>query len=147
MTLVATPLLDPGRARELHNAVAAVCPILGISIGDPADNTTWAVAFDPAATAAQRTAAQTVISGHAALAVDAATVPAAHFFRRFTVAERQALWLACVADATGAKAEGLMRFVLAADNVYLPAPALKTWMDSLVPAVITAARETTILTP
>jgi hypothetical protein len=47
---------------KLHAAVAAVAPIIGVSIGKPGDRATWRVDFDPSATAAQRTAAQNVIN-------------------------------------------------------------------------------------
>jgi hypothetical protein len=42
----------------LHNAVAAVCPIVGVSVKDPADKTTWRIDFDPNATHPQREAAE-----------------------------------------------------------------------------------------
>jgi hypothetical protein len=48
---------------------AAGVPIQGVSIGDPANRATWIAQFDPAATAAQRTTAATVLS---TVAVDAA---------------------------------------------------------------------------
>lgn len=43
-------------------------PILGVSIGNPADRATWSVVFDPSATAGQRTTAATVL---ASVAIDA----------------------------------------------------------------------------
>jgi hypothetical protein len=49
-------------ALELHNAIAAVCPIQGVSIGNLADKATWRIDYDPAATAPQKQAAQAVIT-------------------------------------------------------------------------------------
>lgn len=49
-------------AARLHDAIAAVCPIDNVSVGDPADKATWVIRFDPAATAGQKTAAQSVIT-------------------------------------------------------------------------------------
>jgi hypothetical protein len=46
----------------LSAAVSVVCPILGVSIGDQADKSTWSIVFDPSASAAQQQAAQTVIT-------------------------------------------------------------------------------------
>ena len=49
-------------AQDLHAALAAVCPILGVSVGDWTNRATWLVDYDPSATSAQKTAATTVIS-------------------------------------------------------------------------------------
>jgi hypothetical protein len=46
---------------ELHNAVAAVAPITGVSVADPNDKTTWVVHFQDGATQQQRRAARGVI--------------------------------------------------------------------------------------
>jgi hypothetical protein len=50
-----------GIADRLSMAVAAVCPIDGVSIGDERDRSTWRVAFMSTATNAQKLAAQAVI--------------------------------------------------------------------------------------
>ncbi len=42
----------------LVGAIAAVCPILGVSVGDWTNKATWRIDFDPAATAPQIAAAQ-----------------------------------------------------------------------------------------
>lgn len=47
---------------RLHEAIAAVCPIAGVSIGTPGDNSTVTIFYDPPVSAAQQAAA------HAALA-------------------------------------------------------------------------------
>jgi hypothetical protein len=46
----------------LHDQIAAVCPILCLTVGDPNDKTTWSIAYDPSATAAQQQAAQSVLA-------------------------------------------------------------------------------------
>jgi hypothetical protein len=45
----------------LHAKVAAVAPIVGVSVGSVDDKATWRIDFDPKATDAQRKAAQAVI--------------------------------------------------------------------------------------
>ena len=57
-----TPIVD----RALK---AAGIPIDGVSLGDPENRTTWTVQFQAAATAQQRTQAQTILN---TVAVDAA---------------------------------------------------------------------------
>lgn len=49
------------QAKELHEAIASVCPIDGVSIGDKNDKTKWRVSYKPEATPQQLTAAQGVI--------------------------------------------------------------------------------------
>lgn len=48
-------------AEQLHNAIAAVCPIDGVSIGVTDDKSTWRIDFKPEATSQQIAAAQAVI--------------------------------------------------------------------------------------
>ena len=43
-------------AQKLNDAVAAVCPIDGVSIGDEADKATWAIRYAAIATVSQRSA-------------------------------------------------------------------------------------------
>ena len=49
-------------ATLLHATIAAVCPIQGLSIGNPTDKTTWTIQFDPSATTAQQQAGQSVLA-------------------------------------------------------------------------------------
>lgn len=49
-------------AGPLHDAIAVVCPILGVSVGDATNKATWIITFDPSATAAQQSAAQNVVT-------------------------------------------------------------------------------------
>lgn len=46
---------------KLHNAIEAVAPIYGISIGSESDKTTWKPDYKPEATEAEKAAAQAVI--------------------------------------------------------------------------------------
>jgi len=48
---------------SLHDAIAAVCPIYGVAVVDPAVNATWRVDYTPDATEAQQQAAQDVVDG------------------------------------------------------------------------------------
>ena len=47
---------------KLHNSIAAVCPIHGISIGNKNDKTTWTISFKETATTEQITAARAIIN-------------------------------------------------------------------------------------
>jgi hypothetical protein len=53
----------PDSTARLHAAVAAACPILGVSVGTPGDSASVVIAFAPEATSDQRAAAQTVVAG------------------------------------------------------------------------------------
>ncbi len=46
---------------QLHEAIEAVAPIDGISIGDWDDKSTWRIDFKPEATNEQRVAAESVL--------------------------------------------------------------------------------------
>jgi len=63
----------------LHAKIAAICPIDGVSIGDPADVKTWRIDFAVGATPAQIAAAQAQLAAvtPTALAAADATVQAA----------------------------------------------------------------------
>jgi hypothetical protein len=54
--------MDAISTGALHAAIAAVCPIVGLSLGRLDDRSTWVIDFDPAATAPQRTAAQNIVA-------------------------------------------------------------------------------------
>ena len=47
---------------KLHDKIAHVAPIFGVSIGTPDDKSTWSVDFDPAATVEQMQAAAAVVA-------------------------------------------------------------------------------------
>lgn len=45
----------------LQTALLAACPIVGISVGDWSDKSTWRIDFDDSANAGQKTAAHAII--------------------------------------------------------------------------------------
>ena len=47
---------------KLYNAIAAVCPVVGLSIGDRNNRATWRIDFAPEATQQQKDAAAAVIA-------------------------------------------------------------------------------------
>ena len=53
------------------NAVQAVCPVRGVSIGDPADKSTWRIHFATEATDAQKNAARGVLDAFDIAAAEA----------------------------------------------------------------------------
>jgi len=59
-------------AGKLHEAIAKVCPIQGVSIGRADDKGTWRIDFDDTATQQQRTAAQAALAAFDVAAADAA---------------------------------------------------------------------------
>ncbi len=61
-----------GFATKVSVAIAAACPIIGVSIGRRDDKSTWRIDFDDAATVGERAAAAAVL---AALDPDATAVP------------------------------------------------------------------------
>ena len=69
-------MADSSLAARLHDAVAAVCPIGGVSIGRQDDRATWRLEWRPDATAAQKAAAQAVLDGYDPAAVPADAVKA-----------------------------------------------------------------------
>jgi hypothetical protein len=50
-------------AADLHAAIAAVCPIHGVSIGRKDDKATWRIDFAPEASKEQKTAAAAAMAG------------------------------------------------------------------------------------
>jgi hypothetical protein len=52
----------PRDTQVLHDAVAAVCPIEGLSVGDWSDKTTWVIWFAAQATAAEKLATRNVVN-------------------------------------------------------------------------------------
>ena len=78
---------------KLHNAIAAVCPIHGVSInGEAGDKSTWTFDATEAATAEQIAAAQAVIdNANPSILDDPITCSPYEFLQRFTQAERIAI--------------------------------------------------------
>lgn len=56
-------------AEKLHEAIAAVCPIDGVSVGRASDKATWRVQYAARATAAERAAADAALAAFDAAAV------------------------------------------------------------------------------
>jgi hypothetical protein len=76
-------------ATTLHNAIAEVCPITGVTLGDPIERNTWAFEATPEADQAQKDAGQNVID-----TIPLETVPpvmSRNFIERFTDPEYLAL--------------------------------------------------------
>lgn len=61
---------------DLHNAVAAVCPIHGVSIGSESDPSTWTIDFRDDASPAQRAAAAQVLAAFDPLSSEKAAAKA-----------------------------------------------------------------------
>ena len=77
---------------KLHNAIAAVCPIHGVSIGDTSDKTTWSISFKDEAADDEKIAAQAVIdTADLPILNDPVTVSSYEFLNRFTASERVAI--------------------------------------------------------
>lgn len=49
---------------RLYQEVSAACPILGVTVKDTSDRTTWDIQFQPSATAEQRAAASQVVNSY-----------------------------------------------------------------------------------
>jgi hypothetical protein len=71
---------------SLHEAISAVCPIDGVSMGDPKDKSTWRIDYATNATGKQKAAAAAVIAGFDPYAPSRADVSAecASRMRTFT---------------------------------------------------------------
>jgi hypothetical protein len=59
-----TSLTTLSALNALQAAISAVCPIDGISVGDPAQPSTWIIAFDPSATQAQQNVANAILTSY-----------------------------------------------------------------------------------
>ena len=89
----------------IHTQIAAVCPIDGVAIGDPADAKTWRIDFAVGATPAQIVAAQQALAAitPASLAQADATVQAAAAAIPDPLAAVKATALASLPKAVAAK--------------------------------------------
>jgi len=86
-------------AGTLYDAIAPVCPIVGTSVGDPNNRTTWSYIPTDTATAPQKAAADNVI---ATIPVEIKTVLTnVEFIGRFTNAEYRAATAAAWRGAAG----------------------------------------------
>ena len=119
--------------QALHDAIAAVCPIDGVS----GDGTIW---FQPSATDAQKAAAQAVFTNW----VDPpslTTVTFLEFMALFTTAEQTA-----IVNSTDAQVKLFTLKAEGAGAFYLEDVPVKAGLDYLVSVgVLTSERETAIL--
>lgn len=83
-------------AGTLYDAIAEVCPVASVTVGDPNDRATWSFIPGEGATQAQIDAGNNVI---ATIPIDPkATVPTGDFIARWTNAEYKALQLRRTSD-------------------------------------------------
>jgi hypothetical protein len=87
-------------AKSLHDAIAAVCPIDGVSIGDWSDRETWRIDYQDRPTSDQQAAAQAALLAFdpAAPANNPVYVPASTVLGRLTAAEYTAIMQASAAQ-------------------------------------------------
>lgn len=129
----------------LHAKLAALAPIDGVSIGDPLNRSTWRIDFSASATQAQKDAANAFIATVTLADLKPWVISANDFLGRFTAAEQTALWNGLAGHPV---ILGQLILWIAGGQVDLTAAGVKTRMDQLVSfGIITAARETAILTP
>lgn len=132
---------------KLHNALAAVAPIVGVSVGRADDKATWRIDFAADATSGQRDAAQSVLAAFDAAAPDPARWTPLEFLERFTQAER----IAIRAAAAGASTEALqladwLDLLRASTEVVADDPRTVAGMAALVAAgLLSEARRAEIL--
>jgi hypothetical protein len=82
----------------LHDAIAAVCPIDGISISDVGDKSKWRIDFSAGATAQQKDAAAQVVAGFDPNTPAHVYLSYVTLRSRLTIAERQAILTAARSD-------------------------------------------------
>ena len=129
---------------RLHNTISAAAPIAGVSVGDPADKTTWRIDFMAAATPDQRAAAQAAFDAFDINAKDT-VISRAELYDRFTAQEEIDIAKAARTDTTGRILAGINR-LMAKDQVDTSAARFSAWLDLLVTAgAITAVRKASIL--
>ena len=120
--------------------LTSVCPIDGVSIGDPWDKSTWRIDFSASATPTQISDANALVVS-LALPLKPTVLPALEFWNRFTTAEQ-------IAVASNPQLNVFIVTALARGSVDLSNPETKQGLDAAVQAgAITSARETAILTP
>lgn len=134
-------------AATLHELIhPAICPLLGVSIGDPANVTTWSIRPDPSATQAQIDAANALIAAQVP-PLNPTTINVEDFMARFTPAEQAAVWKAMQSEATGAIG-AIYTLALTRRRVGLKHPATQQFVNALTTAgALTPARAAAILTP
>jgi hypothetical protein len=77
---------------KLHNAIAAVCPIIGVSIGNVSDKTTWIFTATVSATTEEIAAAQAIINAaDTSILNDPVYYTPQEFKNKFTTDEQDAI--------------------------------------------------------
>ncbi len=133
--------------QKLHHQIAAVCPIVGVSVRAPGDKTTWRIDFADAATNAEIAAASAVVAAFDAAAPEPMRWTPLEFLERFTQAER----IAIRAASAGTSPEALqladwLDLLRASTEVIADDPRVVAGMTALVAAGLLAdARRTEIL--
>jgi hypothetical protein len=132
-------------ASALHDAIAAVCPIVSVQIGNLNDRTTWVIVYAPSATAAQQQAGQQILASF----VEPVWLTFLQFIALFTAAEQSAIVAAADPQtrlftmmAIGAGGIDLSNSQVIAGVNYL---ATATNATPPGPGLITAARAAQIL--
>jgi len=130
------------KLNKLHNAITAVCPIHGVSIGDETDKTTWTISFKDEATDEEKTAAQAIIDAvDVSILDDPVTVSSYEFLNRFTSDER-----AAIRASTNTSVQDFVCLVQAAQIVDFSDETALEGMAYLVSVgLITEARKNEIL--
>lgn len=102
----------------LHEAVSAVCPIDGVSVGDWGDRATWRVDFADEATIEQKVAAQSVVDGFDPASVRDVPPPISdrQFFQALAMGDLITKDEAIAAVATGTIPAAMQMFVDALPN-------------------------------
>lgn len=133
---------------SLHDAIAAVAPIEGVSVGIPADKQTWRVAFAAEATDEQKAAAAAVIQAFDVNAKYKRSWTFSEFKTRLTPGEKVALGrLLPRSDLVDADAALLFDFITAS-SLSLDDPKFGLGLERLVAlGVITGARRQALLQP
>jgi hypothetical protein len=128
-------------AATLHDAIAEVCPVVSVAIGDADDRTTWAFAPGAAATTAEIAAGDNVI---AMIPVEVlGNVPIADFIARWTNAEYVLLESVRAADIAAGKVGNAKNWdiVMTSVSIDMNKKKVKTLKTDLVAdGILTAAR-------
>lgn len=126
----------------LHTALAAACPIAGVSVDNWSNVAgTATVWYQPSATAAQKTACQAILSTYVVPPDPVKPMRFLDFINLFTPAEQQA-----IASAADAQVKILALQLAGQGTISFSDPRLKAGLDYLVAqGLLTLAREAQVL--
>ncbi len=129
----------------LNNGIAAVCPIVGVSVGDPSDKATWRIDYGPSATDAQKQAAQAVVAAFDASKPVAIPPTPRQWLERLSPATQLALETAALSNA---QVSLWLRKATGNPVIDLTLQETKDGVAAMVAAgLLTAADQVTLLTP